>query len=67
MDGIFSITKFDLILLNYIEIEISYNNCGNSQDFHYLIMETKYSSSKLDEIVDQLKKDHSIISNLKNE
>jgi hypothetical protein len=30
-------------------------------------MEAKYSSFKLDEILEQLKKDHSIISNLKNE
>ena len=30
-------------------------------------MEAKYSSSKLDEIVEQLKKDHSIISNLKKQ
>ena len=67
IDGIFSITKFDLSLFNYNEIEILYNNCVNFQDFHYLVMEAKYSSSKLDEIVEQLKKDHSIISNLKNE
>ncbi len=47
MDGIFYITKFDLSLFNYKEIEILYNNCGNSKDFHYLDMEAIYSSSKL--------------------
>lgn len=63
MEGIFSITKFDLSLFNNKEIEILYNNCGNSQDFHYLVMEAKYSFSRLNEIIEQLKKDHSIISN----
>ena len=58
-------TKFDLSLFNYKEKENLYNNCGNSQDFHYLVMEAKYSSSKLNEIIEQ--KDHSIISNLKKE
>lgn len=64
MDGLFSINNFDLSLFNPNEIKEVYNNCGDSKDFRYLVMEVKYSSSKLGEMVEQLKKDHFIISNL---
>ena len=65
MDGLFSITKFDLNVFNSNEIEILYNNFGNYQDFNYLVMEAKYNFSKLAEMIDQLEKDHFIISNIK--
>ena len=65
MDGFFSITKFDLNVFNSNEIEILYNNFGNYQDFNYLVMDAKYNFSKLAEMIDQLEKDHFIISNIK--
>ena len=67
MEGLFSITKYVLSLFDNNEIKALFNNYGNLHILNYCVFGAKHSSSKVNEMVEQLKKDNYILNKLKNE
>ena len=66
-DGLFCISEFNLSSFNMNEIEVIYQNIKDFKDIHYLAIEVKLSGGKMSEMVGQLRKDESIIRELKGE